>query len=179
MAEAITVARPYAQAAFKHASAQQALKEWSDMLSLLAAIINDAAMTELIDSPHLTETQLADLVIGVAGNQLTDTGANFVRVLASNGRLGLLTEIAALYEIQRRAAEGSVQAEMVSAYPASEAQQAEVIASLSKRLGREVELKCSTDADLLGGAIIRAGDLVIDGSVRGKLQSLGTALSHS
>lgn len=178
MAEAITVARPYAQAAFMHASGQAALKDWSGMLSLLAAIINDASMAELIDSPHLTEVQLADLVIGVAGSQLTDKAANFVRVLAANGRLGLMPEIAALYEIQRRAAEGSVQAEMVSAYPASEAQQAEVIASLRKRLGREVELKCSTDADLLGGAIIRAGDLVIDGSVRGKLDRLATALNH-
>ncbi len=83
-----------------------------------------------------------------------------------------------LYEIQRRDAEGTVQAEMVTAYPASESQQAEIIASLRKRLGREIELSCSTDAGLLGGAIIRAGDLVIDGSVRGKLQRLGTALNH-
>ena len=178
MAEAITVARPYAQAAFLHASAHHALKDWSDMLSLLAAIINDATMAELIDSPHLTETQLADMIIEVAGNNLTDKGANFVRVLAANGRLVLLPEIAALYEIQRRAAEGSVQAQLVTAYPASEAQQAEVIASLRKRLGREIELSCSTDSELLGGAIIRAGDLVIDGSVRGKLERLGTALAH-
>ena len=178
MAEAITVARPYAQAAFLHASAHQALKDWSDMLSLLAAIINDDAMAGLIDSPQLTEAQLADMVIEVAGNNLTDKGANFVRVLAANGRLVLLPEIAALYEIQRRAAEGSVQAQLVTAYPASEAQQAEVIASLRKRLGREIELSCSTDSELLGGAIIRAGDLVIDGSVRGKLERLGTALAH-
>ena len=178
MAELITVARPYAQAAFEFASAEQALKDWSEMLSLLAAIADDAAMHELINSPHLTETQLADLFIQVAGENLNDNCANFVRVLASNGRLLLLPEIAALFEIDRRAAEGTVQAELVTAFPASESQQAEVIASLRKRLGREVELSCSTDAELLGGAIIRAGDLVIDGSVRGKLQRLGTALIH-
>ncbi|MCK5382436.1 MAG: F0F1 ATP synthase subunit delta [Gammaproteobacteria bacterium] len=178
MAEAITVARPYAQAAFQFASAQQALKDWSEMLSLLAAVADDAGMRKLIDSPHVTETQLADLFIQVAGDNINERCANFVRVLAANGRLQLFPEIAALFEIQRRAAEGTVEAEMISAFPASESQQAAVIASLRKRLGREIELSCSTDADLLGGAIIRAGDLVIDGSVRGKLQRLGTALSH-
>jgi F-type H+-transporting ATPase subunit delta len=178
MAELITVARPYAQAAFEFASAENALKDWSEMLSLLAAIADDAAMHELVNSPHLTETQLADLFIQVAGENLNDNCANFVRVLASNGRLLLLPEIAALFEVDRRAAEGTVQAQLVTAFPASESRQAEVIASLRKRLGREVELSCSTDAELLGGAIIRAGDLVIDGSVRGKLQRLGTALIH-
>ena len=178
MAEAITVARPYAQAAFMYASEQPALTDWSDMLSLLAAVADDAAMHALIDSPELTEIQLADLFIKVAGDKINSNGGNFVRVLAANGRLTLLPEIAALYEIQRRDAEDRVQAEMVSAFPASEAQQAEVIASLSRRLGREVELSCSTDTDLLGGAIIRAGDLVIDGSIRGKLERLGVALNN-
>ncbi|MGB5177526.1 MAG: F0F1 ATP synthase subunit delta [Gammaproteobacteria bacterium] len=178
MAEAITVARPYAQAAFLFASEQQLLKDWSGMLSLLAAIANDDSMHELIDSPHVTNTQLADLFIQVGGEHINEKCANFIRVLAANGRLKLLPEIATLFEIKRRDAEGTVQAQLITAYPASEAQQAEIIASLRKRLGREVELSCSTDAELLGGAIIRAGDLVIDGSVRGKLQRLGTALLH-
>jgi len=178
MAEAITVARPYAQAAFQFAKEHNNLKDWSEMLSLLAAIANDASMAEVIDSPNLTETQLADLIIQVAGEHLNEKCANFIRVLATNRRLNLLPEIAALFEIQRREAEGIVQAEMVTAYPASESQQSEVIASLGKRLGREIELSCTTDAELLGGAIIRAGDLVIDGSVRGKLERLGVALNH-
>ena len=110
------------------------------------------------------------------GDRLSAQCTNFVRVLAGNRRLGQLPEISTLFEIQRRDAEGSVQAELVSAYPASDAQQAQVIASLRKRLGREVTLTCQTDSSLLGGAIIRAGDLVIDGSVRGKLERLGTAL---
>ena len=178
MAEAITVARPYAQAAFLFANEHNNLKDWSEMLSLLAAVANDASMAEVIDSPNLTETQLADIIIQVAGEYLNKQGANFIRVLAANRRLILLPEIAALFEVQRREAEGTVQAEMVTAYPASESQQAEVIASLRKRLGREIELSCATDSDLLGGAIIRAGDLVIDGSVRGKLERLGVALNH-
>ena len=178
MAEALTIARPYAQAAFKYASEQGKLKEWSDMLGLLAGIAADSDMGKLIDSPHLTEKQLADLFIQVGGDRLNEKCANFVHILAANRRLGLLPEIAALFEIQRSAAEGTVQAELVSAYPATETQQAEVIASLRKRLGRDVSLTCTTDASLLGGAIVRAGDLVIDGSVRGKLDRLSTALSH-
>ena len=178
MAEALTIARPYAQAAFRFASEQNMLKEWSEMLGLLAAVAADADMCAMIDSPHLTEKQLADLFIQVGGEHLNEKCANFVRVLADNRRLGLLPEIATLFEVQRRDAEGTVQAELVSAYAASEAQQAEIIASLRKRFGREVTLTCSTDASLLGGAIIRAGDLVIDGSVRGKLERLGSTLSH-
>lgn len=178
MAETQTIARPYAQAAFLHASEEHQLKEWSDMLSLLAAIADDPVMRPMIDSPRLTEQQLADLFIQIGGERLDDKCTNFVRVLAENRRMGLLSDIAALYEIQRRDAEGTVHAELVSAYPASEAQQAKVVESLRSRLGREIELTCSTDPGLLGGAIIRAGDLVIDGSVRGKLQRLGTALSH-
>jgi F-type H+-transporting ATPase subunit delta len=178
MAEAITVARPYAQAAFLHASENRSLREWSDMLGLLAAVATDAAMAGVIESPHLTETQLADLVIDVCGNHLTDKCANFVRVLAANRRLELLPDIAALFEIQRQEAEGTVKAELVSAYPATDEQQARITESLRRRLGKDIELSCSTDARLLGGAIIRAGDLVIDGSVRGKLERLGSALSH-
>ena len=178
MAEAITIARPYAQAAFMFADAQHALKDWSEMLGLLAGIASDAGMRERINSPHASATQIADLFIKVGGEHLNDKGMNFVRTLASNGRLGLLPEIAALFEIKRRDAEGTIQAELVTPFPASEKQQADVVASLRKRLGREVELSCSIDRDLLGGAIIRAGDLVIDGSVRGKLERLGSALTH-
>jgi F-type H+-transporting ATPase subunit delta len=178
MAEARTIARPYAQAAFRFASEQHMLKEWSEMLALLAAVATDADMRILIDSPHLTEMQLADLFIQVGDERLNEKCGNFVRVLAGNRRLGLLPEIAVLFEVQRRAAEGTVQAELWSTFPATEAQQAGVVASLRKRLGREVTLTCTTDASLLGGAIIRAGDLVIDGSVRGKLERLGNALAH-
>jgi F-type H+-transporting ATPase subunit delta len=178
MAETITVARPYAQAAFNYAADQQKLREWSDMLALLAGISSDAAMASLIDSPHLTEKQLADLILDVCGERLSDKGANFVRVLAANRRLELLPDIAALFEIQRQETEGTIKAELVSAYPATDEQQARIIESLRRRLGKKIELSCSTDAGLLGGAIIRAGDLVIDGSVRGKLERLGSALSH-
>jgi F-type H+-transporting ATPase subunit delta len=178
MAETITVARPYAQAAFNYATEQQALREWSDMLALLATVAVDPDMARLIESPYLTETQLADLIVDICGDRLTVNGANFVRVLAANRRMELLPDIAALFEIERQEAEGTIKAELVSAYPATDEQQARIIEGLRRRLGKDVELSCSTDAGLLGGAIIRAGDLVIDGSVRGKLQRLGSALSR-
>ena len=178
MAEAITVARPYAQAAFMFASSHHTLKEWSDMLALLAGVADDADMHKLVESPEVSAAQLAQLFIKVGGEHMNEKCANFVRVLAANGRLSLLPEIAALFEIQRRDAEGTIQAEMTSAFAATEAQQAEVVESLRKRLGREIELSCSVEPDLIGGAVIRAGDLVIDGSVRGKLERLGSALTH-
>lgn len=178
MAEAITVARPYAHAAFMFASSHHSLKDWSAMLGLLAGIADDATMRELLDSPHASSAQLADLFIEVGGERFNEKCANFIRVLAGNGRLGLLPEIAALFEVQRRDAEGTIQADLVTAFPATEEQQAGIVESLRKRLGREIELTCSVDRDLLGGAIIRAGDMVIDGSVRGKLESLGSALAH-
>ena len=178
MAETITIARPYAQAAFLYADSRQALGAWSEMLELLAAIAADPAIRGLIDSPRLTEAQRADLFIDIGGEHLDDKGRNFIRLLAENRRLKLLPEIAALFEIQRREAEKTGRAELVSAFPVSDAHKSSVIEALKKRLGREIELDCSIDSGLLGGAIIRAGDLVIDGSVRGKLERLGGTLNY-
>jgi F-type H+-transporting ATPase subunit delta len=178
MAEILTIARPYAHAAFLFADSHQALKEWSGMLEFLAVVAADPEMTELIENPRLTETQLAELFIGIGADRLDENCHNFIRLLAENRRLKLLPEIAALFEIQRRDAEKSIRAELITAFPVTAAQQAAVTAALKQRLGREIELECISDATLLGGAIIRAGDLVIDGSVRGKLERLGNSLSH-
>jgi F-type H+-transporting ATPase subunit delta len=178
MAEILTIARPYAHAAFLFADSHQALKEWSGMLEFLAVVAADPEMTDLIENPRLTETQIAEFFIGIGADRLDDNCHNFIRLLAENRRLKLLPEIAALFEIQRRDAEQTIRAELITAFPVTAAQQAAVTAALKQRLGREIELECITDATLLGGAIIRAGDLVIDGSVRGKLERLGNSLSH-
>ena len=178
MAETLTIARPYAQAAFLFASEHHTLKDWSEMLELLATVASDPAMADVIDNPQLTETQVADLFIGIGGERIDENCQNFIRLLAENRRLHLLPDIAAQFEIQRREAEHTVKAELITAYPASESQKDAVIAALKKRLERDIELECTTDSSLLGGAIIRAGDLVIDGTVLGKLQRLGNALAH-
>jgi F-type H+-transporting ATPase subunit delta len=178
MAEILTIARPYAQAAFQFADAHQALKEWSGMLEFLAVVAADPEMTALIENPRLTEMQIAKLFISIGADRLDDNCHNFIRLLAENRRLKLLPEIAALFEIQRRDSERTIRVELITAFPSTAAQQATVTAALKQRLGREIELVCTTDASLIGGAIIRAGDLVIDGSVRGKLERLGNSLSH-
>jgi F-type H+-transporting ATPase subunit delta len=178
MAEILTIARPYAQAAFLFADSHQALKEWSGMLEFLAVVSADPEMIGLIENPRMTETQLAELFISIGADRLDDNCHNFIRLLAENRRLTLLPEIAALFEIQRRDAERTIRAELITAFAASEAQQAAVSTALKQRLGRDIELVCTIDASLIGGAIIRAGDLVIDGSVRGKLERLGNSLSH-
>ncbi len=178
MAESSTVARPYAQAVFDIATAAQAYGKWSDALNLLAVVVGDAAMTALVRNPRVPRDQLSSLIQDICGDALDEHARSFVSVLAESNRLELLPEISALFELYRAEAEKTVQAEVTSAFPLSDAQQNELIASLKRRLGREVTLNCTTDATLVGGAIIRAGDLVIDGSVTGHMDRLASALSR-
>lgn len=176
MAEITTIARPYAQAVFKLASEQKALKRWSEMLGLAAAVASDPEMAKVIDSPRLTGEQVIDIFLAVCGDKLNDAGKNMVRVLADNGRLNLLPDIAALFEIERAQAEGTLEAEVVTAMELTESQKKELAAALKKRLGREISLNVKVDGSLLGGAIIRAGDMVIDGSAVSRLEKLGAEL---
>jgi F-type H+-transporting ATPase subunit delta len=178
MAETITIARPYAQAIFSLAQEQNDLKGWSEMLQFVAAVAADPQMVAVIDSPSYDNSQIADLFIEVCGDKLNDAGKNMIRALAENDRLTLLPEVAELYEVERATVEGTIVAEVTSATALNETQEKEIAEALSKRLGREVSLECKVDEALLGGAIIRAGDVVIDGSVVGKLEKLATALAH-
>jgi len=178
MAELTTVARPYAQAVFDRAQQTGRLADWSGMLQFAAAVAVDPAMRDAIEGARLTRTQLAQLFIEVAGDRLDDEGRNLVRLLAENRRMGLLVEIAAVYEVLRAEAESTVQAQMVSAFPLSDDQKERIAESLKQRLGRNVTLTAEIDDSLIGGAIIHAGDLVIDGSVRGKLDRLAGAMNR-
>ncbi len=176
MAEKSTIARPYAQAAFDLAQEHGDLKSWSEMLELCAMIVSDEQVSRLIGNPEVSQDSLVELILNVAGDRLDTVGANFIRVLAANGRLNVLPEIAALYEQHRAEAERYIDAEVISAFPMSDAQQQALVEGLKKRLGREVRLTASTDETLIGGAIVRAGDLVIDGSVTGHLNKLAQTL---
>lgn len=176
MSELNTVARPYAQAAFDMAREGNALAQWSDMIGLAAAVSADSTMREAIDSPNMSAEQQADLFIQVCADKLDDQGRNFVKLLAENRRLTLLPEIAVLFEELRADAEGTIEATVVSAKPMSDAQQQEIANALKSRFNRDVSLQVETDESILGGAIIRAGDTVIDGSVRGKLEKFAHAL---
>ncbi len=178
MAEKSTIARPYAQAIFDQAVASKQLPKWSENLALASLVAQDEGMRSVIGNPRLSDAQLIDLFVGVCGDNFDDAAKNLVKLLVENGRLSVLPEIASLYEEYRAEAEKTVKAEVVSAYPVTSAQQNSIKKALKARLGREVELVCTTDNSLVGGAIIRAGDMVIDGSVTAQLQKLSHALTH-
>lgn len=176
MAEKSTIARPYAQAAFNIAKEAGDLKGWSDMLQLLAVVASDALMQDMISNPAIETSKVVDVMTGVAGDKLNDTARNFLNVLAENRRLKVLPEIAELYEHHRAEAEKTVEAEVTSAFPLSDAQKQQLVDALKNRLGRDVSLVAKTDENIIGGAIVRAGDLVIDGSVSSQLEKLGNSL---
>ncbi len=132
----------------------------------------DAGMRKLLDNPRVTPTQLAELFVGICGDRLNDDGRNMLRLLAEHRRLVLLPEIFGLYEQFENEAEGAVQAQLITAFPATDAQEQTIAAALKQRFGRDVQMEYVTDPTLMGGAVVRAGDLVIDGSVRGKLTAL-------
>lgn len=176
MAEITTIARPYAQAVFKLASEQKDLKRWSEMLGLAANVAADPEMAKVIDNPRFSRAQVVEIFLGVCGERLNEHGKNMVQLLADNGRLDLLPEIAALFEIERAQAEGTIEAEVVSALELTDSQKKALAAALKKRLGRDISLNVKVDGSLLGGAIIRAGDMVIDGSAVSRLEKLGAEL---
>jgi F-type H+-transporting ATPase subunit delta len=178
MSELITLARPYASAAFELAKEEKNFDHWSEMLGFMAAVAHDRTMRIVLDSPRLSEDQAAEMFISVCEERIDDEGRNFIKLLAENRRLTLLPEITALYEFMRSEAEGKIDAEVVSAKELDEAQIEAINKALKARLGREVHLTTRTDKSLLGGAVIRAGDLLIDGSIRGRLNQLSTILSH-
>ena len=177
MAESLTIARPYAEAAFKLARESATLPQWSDALQRLSAVVRTDAARELIGNPRLADTQVAALVADVAGS-LAPEQRNFVTVLAGNERLAVLPEIVEVYEQLRNAHEGVLDARIGSAYPLSDQQVAEVVATLEARYGRKVKATISVEPDLIGGISIRIGDEVLDASVRGKLAQLADALMN-
>ena len=176
MSELTTAARPYARAAFEIASSNNATEQWTEMLNFCAAVAYDPTMKAELDSPRLSWQQAAELFQKVCAEQLDQRGNNFIKLLAEKHRLTLLPEIAALFQHYRARAQGTVDAELISAQQVDAEQIDAITNSLSKRLGKKVTLSTRIDETLIGGAIIRAGDIVIDGSMRGRLEKLSTAL---
>ena len=177
MADKLTIARPYARAAFEEADKDDALSAWSDALKLASQVVQDARVANLLGNPHVTPQQLAQLFIDVGGKGLGEHGANFVRTLAENARLAYLPEIASLFEGMKDAAQGVADVTVTSASVLDEAQQKQLSVALEKRLKRKVRLHTETDAQLIGGAIIRSGDLVIDGSLSTRLARIAYELT--
>lgn len=176
MAAPITLARPYAKAAFEQAHSEGKLADWSAMLALAAAVANDEKGRSFITDPRLEESQHAQLVLEVGGEAFDAHFGNFIRLLAENRRLAVLPEIAALYTDLRADAEKTLEVEVISAAEMGEEQRSSLEKKLSDKFGREVHTHYKVDEQMLGGAIIRAGDTVIDGSLRGRLSRLGERL---
>ena len=177
MAERITTARPYAKAVFALARQTSSLANTAEGLGLGARVVADPRVHELLGSPHVTPAQLAELVNGIAGAKLDENGRNFIALLAQNRRLGFLPEIAALFERMKAEVENAVDVEVTSATALTPEQESRYAAALQKKLGRQVRLRTTVDQGLLGGAVLRAGDLVIDGSIKGRLERLATELT--
>jgi F-type H+-transporting ATPase subunit delta len=177
MADKSTIARPYAKAAFEEARDRGRLGPWSQTLRTAAAVVGDSRVESLLGNPHVTPAQLAGLVGEIAGPQLDEEGRNFLRTLADNHRLAVLPEIAALFDELKAEAEGVIDVTVTSAAPLDEAQRGQLAEALERRLRRSVRLQCATDPALIGGAVLRAGDLVIDGSLRGKLERIAYTLT--
>jgi F-type H+-transporting ATPase subunit delta len=174
MAERITTARPYAKAIFALARQHNTLADTAAGLTLGAEVVANPEVHALLGSPHVTPAQLSELVNGVAGSKLDENGRNFIALLAQNRRLGFLPEIAALFEQMKAEVENTVDVEVTSATALTPDQESRYAAALQKKLGRNVRLHTRVDQGLLGGAVLRAGDLVIDGSIKGRLDRLAT-----
>jgi F-type H+-transporting ATPase subunit delta len=177
MAEAMSVARPYALAAFDEARKLGDLKGWSDLLQAAAQVVANPEVSVLIASPRVSRSQIEDLMLALVGGGATAAGKNFIRLLVESRRLILLPEIAAMFETMRAEAEKSVDVVVTSAFELNETQKQKIVAAMKQRTGREIRLNCEIDRSLLGGIIIRAGDKVIDGSARAHLSGLAGALS--
>jgi F-type H+-transporting ATPase subunit delta len=177
MAEKATIARPYARAAFGFAREKGILPQWSTLLGAAAAVVAEPRVAALLGSPHVGSDELVALLAEASGSAADEHGRNFLGALASNRRLGLLPEIAAQYEQLRAEAEGVVDVEIVSAMPVAAAQEQRLVAALGRRLKCQVRVHTRIDASLIGGAIVRAGDLVMDGSLKGRLERLAATMT--
>lgn len=176
MAEPATIARPYAEAAFKLASEQHALPVWGEMLKFAASVMRDPTMQEAIDNPKLGAPEKESLFLSVCGDRLNVNGRNFLKILLESDRITLLPYIESIFATLRNAAEGVAKAEIVSAIELSDAQVAEMKVALEKRFGKKIETHVSVDPSLIGGARIVVGDQVVDGSISAKLQAMANQL---
>ena len=175
MSDLTTIARPYAKAAFDFAVEKGELDQWGQMLSFAAEVANNAQVKELLTS-SVSADKLAEILVAICGEQVNANGQNLLKVMAENGRLTALPEVCEQFFILKKEHEKEIEAEVLSATELSDEQRADISSKLEQRLERKVKLNCSVDEALLGGVIIRAGDLVIDNSARGRLDRLSDAL---
>ena len=176
MSENAKTARAYARACFEVTQSPVERAKWSEMLAFLAAVSLDADMLRLMSSPAVHRDRLAEVVLKVSSGRLTAQGENLVRLLAENGRMHVLPLIAQEFDALCREADGQMNVRVVSAMALKEQEKIQLASALGKRLGKIITLDNEVDASLIGGAVVYAGDLVIDGSIQGRLQGLANAV---
>lgn len=177
MAELTTIARPYAKAAFLFAKEQDALAQWEKMLGLAAAVAQDATVRTYLDRPGLDSAAQIAVFEEVCGDELDDNIRNFLSQLAGNKRLPLLPTVVALFHAFLAADQRITDVELISAFQLEDAETDKLVSALKQYLGQEVQVSTSVDEALIGGVLVRAGDTVIDGSVRGRLTRLAEQLN--
>ncbi|VAW53232.1 ATP synthase delta chain [hydrothermal vent metagenome] len=178
MADSTTAARPYAKAVYDLASESKALDSWGDALANLANVVNDPQMSEMLGNPDLGKQQKGELVIKVMGDNLNEQQQNLVKLMAENSRLILMGDVLEQFEVARAKAENKIEAEVVSAFELSAEQTDELINTLKNKLGCDVTLTTTVDESLIGGVIIKAGDTIIDASMKSQLDSLALSLAR-
>jgi len=177
MANVTTLARPYAKAAFQFALESKSLSQWSDMIALLSNVAGQEKMQSVLASPALSAEQQAKTFIDVCGDALNESCQGLVKVLAKNKRLKLLPEISQLFEQLKADAERSVDVEITSAVSIDSSLEKQLADALRQKLNRDVRISVAIDKNLIGGVVIRAGDTVIDSSLRGRLTKLAEAMN--
>lgn len=176
MAEAITIARPYAVAIFKLAKEKKALAKWSDDLAFIVAVVSNEQVKSLIDDPKLSSNDLSLSLLSIFEGKLSEAAINLVKLLVENNRLTIVADIVAAYETLKDEDEGILDAELTAASKPTDAQVSALVKQLEIKFGRKIEAQVKVDPELIGGIKIVVGDSVIDASVRGQLQSLEYAL---
>ncbi len=179
MAELATIARPYANAVFELAKRESTLDQWSRMLNVLGATTENETVALLLDSPDLPSSAKAFRLAEVCGEELDDRGKKFLQALAEHDRLTLVPEVREQFEILRAEEQKSLDVEVISAFDLTEAQSENLKAALNRKFEKDISIETRVDASLIGGAIVRAGDVVIDGSLRGKLNKLADTLTQA
>ncbi len=176
MSELATLARPYAIAAFKTAKHTGSLAKWSEWLAFMSTALNDQELVKLISSPKIGKSQLSSLLISIYETEISSEYSNFLKLLVENGRLKLIAKIAELFETYKADEEGYVDVDVKTAYSFSKEAKQRFALSLEKSLGKKVNMNVTVDTSLIGGVLVRAGDRVIDVSIRGQLQQLAKKL---
>ncbi|MCK4675611.1 MAG: F0F1 ATP synthase subunit delta [Gammaproteobacteria bacterium] len=178
MSDFTTAARPYANAVYDTAKESNTLDSWSDALANLAAVVSDAQLSELLDNPATGKTRKGELILQILGDRLNQQQQNLVKLMAENGRLKLMPDVVEQFEVARAKAENKIEAEVISAFELTAEQTSELVNTLKNKLGKEITLTTTIDESLIGGVIIKAGDTIIDASMKSQLDSLALSLGR-